>query len=100
MASRRITVGKGFAIVLGLALFAFVGTYVLAERQEDRWRADRAEVVAGNVDKVGTGRDFDEYPGAPLIVRQTAPISIGAALVVAVVGSVIVLLSAIVARLR
>jgi hypothetical protein len=100
MASRRITVDKGFALVLGLALFAFVGTYALAERQEDTWRDDRAEVVDTNVDKVGTGQELDEYPGAPLIVRQTTPLAIGAALVVAVVGTVIVLLSVIVARLR
>jgi hypothetical protein len=100
MASRRITVGKGFAVVLALTLFTFVGTYVLAEREEDRWRDERAEVLDGNVDKVGTGQELDEYPGAPLIVRQTTPLAIGAALVVAVVGSVIVLLSAIVARLR
>jgi hypothetical protein len=77
-----------------------VGTYALAERQEDTWRDDRAEVVDTNVDKVGTGQELDEYPGAPLIVRQTTPLAIGAALVVAVVGTVIVLLSVIVARLR
>jgi hypothetical protein len=100
MASRRIAVDKGFALVIALALFAFVGTYALAEREENNWREDRAEVLDGNVDKVGTGQELDEYPERPLIVRQSTPFAIGAALVVAVVGSVIVLLSAIVARLR
>jgi hypothetical protein len=44
---------------------------------------------------VGTGQDLDAYPDAPLLVRQTVPIAIGAALVVAVVGVIIVLLAVI-----
>jgi hypothetical protein len=76
-------VDKGFALVIVLALCAFVGTYAVAERQEDQWRGDSAEVLDENIDRVGTGQGSAPYPERPLLVRQTTPIAIGAALIVA-----------------
>jgi ABC-type Fe3+ transport system permease subunit len=95
MAARRINVGKGFFVVGVLSLVAFVGTVMLADRTEAAWRDERADVQDNNVARVGTGQDLDAYPDAPLLVRQTVPIAIGAALVVAVVGVIIVLLAVI-----
>ena len=89
--------GRAFFAVGVLALFAFVGTSVLAERERDRWDADSMATMRENI---GSGQAWEPPPDEPLLVRYETPIAVGVALVVAVVGSVIVLLSAIVARLR
>jgi hypothetical protein len=97
MASRRIGMGRAFFVVGALALLVFVGASVLAERERDRWDAESMALMRENV---GSGQAWEPPPDEPLLVQYETPIAIGAALVVAVVGSVIVLLSAIVARLR
>lgn len=90
--------GKGFAVVFVLALVALIGTIRIASSEEDDWIDERGDVAAENAGRLGTGQDLKDPPDAPLIVEHTALVAIGASLVVAVVGSILVLLFVIAVR--
>jgi hypothetical protein len=59
------------------------------------WINERGDVAAENAGRIGTRQEQLEYPDAPLIVAHTGLVAIGAALVVAVIGTIIVLLAVI-----
>ena len=74
-----------FAVTVGvMALLAVVGTFMEANRQVERWRAERAEFLDKNLD--------EEYPDDPRIVRKTMSFAVANALIVAVVTSIVALL--------
>ena len=96
----------GWLMVGVLALAAFVGVQLWANAAEDGWRDDRAVIADANLaitrgNLSGSGADAPQrpYPDEPFVVAHTAEVAIGAALAVAVVGSVVVLLATIAARL-
>lgn len=85
----------GFFVVFVLALIAFVVPFKMEPPAERQWINDRSEVVSENVGRLGTTKDPLPYPDAPLIVAHTGLVALGAALIVAVIGTIIVLLFAI-----
>jgi hypothetical protein len=87
--------GKGFAVVAVLTIVAFLIPFRLDDAARRDWIDDRGEVAAENAGKLGTNKAQSEYPDAPLLVAHPGWFAFGAALVVAIVGTVIVLLAVI-----
>jgi len=92
--------GWGFVAVFVFVVVSIVTVNNMAKGEERDWINERGSVAAENAGRIGTRQDQLEYPDAPLIVAHTGLVSFGAALVVAVVGTIIVLLAGIAAGQR
>jgi hypothetical protein len=92
---RRKHMGWGFVVVVALAIAAIVTVNNMAKGEEREWINERGDVAAENAGRIGTRQEQLKSPDAPLIVAHTGLVAFGAALVVAVVGTIIVLLAVI-----
>jgi hypothetical protein len=100
--------GWGFFTVGVLSLAVFVGVQVWANGEDDAYHEERSTVARKNLDiavenfALPTALEHDRLadPGKPLSVRHPNLVAIGAALVVAVIGTIIVLLAGIAADQR
>lgn len=92
-------IALGWVAVAVLAVAAFVAVQRWSNAEESDWIDARGEVAAENAGRLGTGGRLDPGPEKPFVVAHPNVAAIGAAVAVAVIGSVVVLLATIAARL-